>query len=290
MVYTRPMSSRVFQILLLLTSIIISACSTSEYGNIGYADAPKIINVSHYDPKEKQRSGRSYSPYDQSALKANGALALIARAGKGPVLDTKCADFLAGAERQGMLLGSYYYLLPGTSPTYHADRFIDRLHSIKRSRGLRTGSILLVADIHTRCSASEMVTFVKRIKERTGKYPVVYLENSSSIRNTLRNATSAQKSVLRKCPYWLALYSNSNPGLETPRKLAQASGVWSDWCMWQYGGVWWENGRSVPYNYRGGSWRTPKYFGNLDRPIERSAFNGSHEQFYAFWRSRSWAW
>lgn len=282
------MTYRFFVIPTIVLPIIFSSCS--QYGKVSYSESPKIINVSHYDPKEKQRSGRSYSPSDQSALKKNGALALIARCGKGPVLDTKCADFLAGAERQAMLLGSYYYLLPGTSPTYHADRFVNRLLEIKSSHGLRTGSILLVADIHTQCSAAEMVAFVQRIKQRTGIYPVVYLENSSTIRRTLNNATRAQKSVLRECPYWLALYTNTNPGLKTPLKLTKASGVWSDWCMWQYGGVWWQNGRSIPHHYRGGNWRTPKYFGVLDRPIERSGFNGNTEQFYNFWKRRAWAW
>ncbi len=48
---------------------------------------PQIINVSAYDPKERQREGRSYSEHDVSALKANGAAGLIARCGKGGVLD-----------------------------------------------------------------------------------------------------------------------------------------------------------------------------------------------------------
>ena len=33
----------------------------------------QIINVSSYDPKERQREGRSYSENDVSALRANGA-------------------------------------------------------------------------------------------------------------------------------------------------------------------------------------------------------------------------
>lgn len=273
-----------------ITALLALVCSCSQYGKVSYSKSPKIINVSHYDPKEKQRAGRSYSPADQSALKANGAHGLIARCAKGPELDSKCADFLAGADRQGLLLGSYYYLLPGSSPTYHADRFISRLREIKTSRGIRASQILLVADIDTHCSAASIVAFVKRLKERTGKYPVVYLENSDAIRRTLQNATRSQKSVLRQCPYWLALYSNKNPGLETPMKLAKASGVWSSWCMWQYGGVWWKNGKSQPYHYRGGNWRTPKYFGNLDRPTERSGFNGSTKELYAFWNKRAWKW
>ena len=66
------------------------------------AALPEIINVSAYDPTEKQRAGVPYSERDVSALRANGASALIARAGKGGNLDEKCATFLASADRIGM--------------------------------------------------------------------------------------------------------------------------------------------------------------------------------------------
>jgi hypothetical protein len=56
---------------------------------------PQIINVSAYDPTEKQRAGVGYSERDVSSLRANGASGLIARAGKGGNLDEKCATFLA---------------------------------------------------------------------------------------------------------------------------------------------------------------------------------------------------
>ncbi|GAA5495354.1 hypothetical protein Rhal01_01529 [Rubritalea halochordaticola] len=275
---------------LFLLSLISVSCGGLEYGKVSYSDSPKVINVSHYDPKEKQRSGRSYTPLNQAALRANGAHGLIARCAKGPTLDTKCADFLVGAERQGMLLGSYYYLLPDSDPHYHAHRFINRLRSIKASRGLRTDRILLVADIHTDCSISRAVYFVSEIKSITGKYPVIYIENGPGMRARLNAASAREKSILRQCPYWLALYSDKHAGLETPLRLTQASGIWSNWVMWQYGGVWWKNGRSVPHNYHRGSWHTPKYFGNLDRPIERSGFNGSTSELYSFWNSRAWKW
>ena len=47
------------------------------------SSAPHIINVSEYDPKERQRSGSYYTPNDLTALRRNGALGLIARCGKG---------------------------------------------------------------------------------------------------------------------------------------------------------------------------------------------------------------
>lgn len=95
---------------------------------------PQIINVSAYDPKERQRSGRSYSEHYVSALRANGASGLIARAGKGGVLDTKCAAFLASADRVGLLPGVYYRLQNHVSAASQADQFVTRAQSLARSR------------------------------------------------------------------------------------------------------------------------------------------------------------
>ncbi len=268
--------------------LLINSCS--QYGNVSYGESPKIINVSAYDPKETQRGGSSYTPLNQASLKRNGALGQIARSSKGFTLDTKCADFLVGADRQNMLLGAYHYLQPYGSATSQADLFVNRLQSIKHSRGIRASRIVLVADVDQKATVPHVVRFVKRIHQRTGKWPMIYIENGELIRSRLRNATSSQKSILRKCPYWLALYSNKYPGIGTPQALIKATGVWSTWAMWQYGGVEWERGRSLPKHYRGGSWMTPKYFGNMSKPLERNGFNGSKRELYILWERHGWKW
>lgn len=264
-------------------------CS-KEMGKVSYRRAPTVINVSEYDPKETQRRGRGYSPGDQSALRAAGTQGLIARCGKGRHIDIKCAEFLAGAERQGFLLGTYYYLLPGESAKAQASRYIRRLRQIKASKRLSTLRVLLVADIHSDCSVSHMVRFVSEIERLTGVVPVIYLENSPGMRARLRSASSRQKAYLRRSPYWLALYTDSHTGVETPLRLAKATGVWDSWCMWQYGGVSWKNGRSQPKHYQRGSWKTPRYLSGLDRPAERNGFNGSNAALRYFWDRHSWAW
>ena len=114
----------------------LTSCS-SKYGKVSYSEAPKFINVSAYDPKERQRSGRSYTPHNQTALKANGSRALIARCAKGYELDTKCADFLQGAERQGMKLGAYCFILAHISPTVQADRCLQGTPDPRDSPRLR---------------------------------------------------------------------------------------------------------------------------------------------------------
>lgn len=275
----------------LLVSLLTSCAN--PYGKVSYEDAPIVLNVSAYDPKERQRSGVGYTPLDQSALKRNGGLGMIARCGKGLEVDSKCADFLVGAERQGMKLGAYYFVRANVGATRQADRFISILRGIKQRRDLKTDRILLVGDIDTKCTPGQIITFIDRVEELTGIVPVIYLENSKDLIARLSSAPERQKRQIRRAPYWLALYSDYNaaqPHIKTPADLTKAYGIWDTWAMWQYGGVLWENRRSAPKVYRNGAWPASKYFGNLDRPMERNAFNGSKAELNAFWRKHSWAW
>ncbi len=263
---------------------ILGACllvSCGGYGRVGLAEAPKIVNVSSYDPKEKQRSGESFSSTDVSALRRNGFLGLIARCGKGRALDEKCADFLNAANFEGMMLGTYYYVLKKVDPVCQADQYVARLRQIAAGR-----RILLVGDFDTKSSPADLVKFIDRIEEKTGVLPVIYLENSGQLRAALSSASPAQKRRIRQCPYWLALYSHTS-GFLTPRSLAEAYDIWDDWALWQYGGVEW-SGRSVSKHYNHGPWQAPEYFGTMDRPLEHNAFNGSLDDLNTFWARHSW--
>lgn len=269
----------------LLLPLLLNACG-GGYGRIGLSAAPKIVNVSSYDPKEKHRSGESFSSTDVSALQRNGAHGLIARCGKGMVLDEKCADFLSAANRQGMMLGTYYYVLKTSSPTLQADQYVNRLREIAATRGLTGKRILLVGDFDTKSSPADLIAFIDRVEQRTGVLPAIYLENSDKLRSSLSSATAAQKRRIRQCPYWIALYAPTG-NFKNPQDLMEAYGIWDDWAMWQYAGVEW-SGRSVPKHYHAGPWRAPAYFGTMDRPLEHNAFNGSTGDLNRFWNKHSW--
>lgn len=255
-----------------------------------HAALPHIINVSAYDPKEKHRSGASYSEHNVSALRANGASGLIARAGKGGNLDEKCATFLASADRVGMLPGVYYRLQTHVDAVAQADQFINRAQSLARGRSWNAPSLLLCGDFDANSRLSDIVRFMNRVESRTGVVPVAYLENSTHLKLLLGNADAATKAKLRRMPYWLALYSHESgagsqfPAPGSPNGLLKQYRVWSDWSLWQYGGVDWERGRSRPKVYSHGSHRFPLYFGNMDRPLERNVFNGSHASLQSFWQ------
>jgi GH25 family lysozyme M1 (1,4-beta-N-acetylmuramidase) len=251
---------------------------------------PQIINVSAYDPKERQRSGRSFSENDVSALRENGASALIARAGKGGNLDTKCANFLAAADREGMLPGVYYRLQNHVDAVKQADQFIARAQSLARSRDWNAGSLLICGDFDAASRMSDILRFMDRVESRTGIVPVAYLENSAHLKTLLSTADEATKAKLRRMPYWLALYAHDSgagpqyPAPGSPRGLVKQYNVWPDWTIWQYGGVDWEGGRSRPKVYHHGLYRFSTYFGNLDRPAERNVFNGSLSDMQSFWK------
>ena len=275
--------TRFFFIPLLLALTHLAASARAE-------SLPQIINVSAYDPKERQRSGKSYSENDVSALRSNGASALIARAGKGGVLDTKCANFLAAADRENLLPGVYYRLQTHVDAVKQADQFITRAQSLARSRSWNAPSLLLCGDFDANSKLSDILRFMDRVESRTGVVPVAYLENSAHLKILLGNADDATKAKLRRMPYWLALYAHDSgegpqfPTPGSPRGLVKQYNVWSDWTLWQYGGVDWERGGSRPKVYNHGFYRNAPYFGDLDRPIERNVFNGSNAALQTFWK------
>src|SRR5690349_10531045 len=106
-----------------LAAVLVLALCIRVTTPRSFGAMPHIINVSAYDPKERQRAGVSYSPNDLSALRKSGASGLIARAGKGGNLDEKCATFLASADRVGMLPGVYYRLQKHVDAVAQADQF-----------------------------------------------------------------------------------------------------------------------------------------------------------------------
>ncbi len=283
------------RLLILPLCILLTQCSTP-----GPAPASKpaassggmtqIINVSAYDPKERQREGVSYSEHNVAALRNSGAHGLIARVGKGGNLDEKCGTFLASADRAGLLPGVYYRLQNHVDAVAQADQFVSRAKALASSRAWSAPSLLLCGDFDAHSRLSDITRFLDRVESRTGVVPVAYLENSEHLRLLLSRADAGTKNKLRRAPYWCALYSSTSgagrvfPAPGSPEGLTAQYNVWPRWTLWQYGGVDWEGGRSRPKVYSGGGRSFPLYFGNLDRPVERNVFNGNQAELAAFWQ------
>jgi GH25 family lysozyme M1 (1,4-beta-N-acetylmuramidase) len=283
--------------ILLLVPLLILLChcastdpGRSQGGGGTSGGLIDIINVSSYDPKARQREGRSYSTGDVSALRDNGARGLIARAGKGGNLDDKCSAFLASADRAGMLPGVYYRVQKHVDPVSQANQFVARARSLARSRRWSAPSLLLCGDYDGDLPLSSILKFMDRVESLTGVVPVAYLENSQELKLKMRAADRRTRDRLRRAPYWVALYSHTSgagpifPAPGNPKNLVGQYQVWSDWTMWQYGGVAWERGAARARVYSHGKYRFPPFFGNLDRPLERNVFRGSPQQLASFWK------
>jgi GH25 family lysozyme M1 (1,4-beta-N-acetylmuramidase) len=282
--------------LLFCIPLLLSSCGGGGFGGTSVSGSPAVLNVSGWDPKERQRGGESYSEHDVSALKRNGAHGLITRSAKGPLLDGKFGDFLHSADDQRMLLGAYHFVTMDQDPAAQADSFVARVRATARSRGISSRKILLVGDFDTASSPDRLVKFIQRVEQRTGVTPVTYLENSARLRANLSAASPAQKSVIRRSPYWIALYGptgterSMGSGNLTPDGLMAQYGIWNEWAMWQYGGVIWQGGRSNAKHYNTGSWSSPRYFGNMAHPMERNVFKGDVGDLQSFWDRHGWAW
>lgn len=279
--------------LFLLIPFIPLLTQCGGFGGTSVSESPAVLNVSGWDPKEVQRGGDRYSQHNVSAFRKNGAQALIARSAKGPLLDDKFGDFLKSADRQGLMLGAYHFVTMDQDPAAQADSFVNRVRSVAAAKGISGKRVLLVGDFDTKSTPDRLVKFIQRVHQRTGVVPVTYLENSDGLRSRLRNASPEQKAVIRRSPYWLALYGPGGTertiagGALTPDSLCELYGIWGGWTMWQYGGVVWENGGSRAKHYDTGSWRSPRFFGNMAHPMERSVFKGSDGDLRAFWDRHS---
>ncbi len=282
------------KLLLPFLALALTHCG-GGFGGTSVGGSPAVLNVSGWDPKEVQRHGSRYSEHDVSALRRNGAKGLIARSAKGPLLDEKFPAFLASANREGLLLGAYHFVTMDQDPATQADAFVDRVRSVARSRGIPRRKILLVGDFDTNSTPDRLVKFIRRVEQRTGVIPVVYLENGPALRSRLSAASPEQKREIRRAPYWIALYGPAGTERSmasgrplTPDGLMEQYGIWNQWAMWQYGGVIWQGGRSQPKHYDTGRWSSPRYFGDMAHPMERNVFKGSESDLRAFWDRHGW--
>ena len=115
----------------------------------------------------------------------------------------------------------------------------------------------------------QAVTFVERIRQRTGKYPGLYC-SEYRLRQVLYGpkVTAAQRQTLANCWLWIANYH-----LE-PRNTAP----WSRGTLWQYTG---DGVCDLPRS------TYPKGVANI-RKAERNIVRGGPAALEAFWQEHAW--
>ncbi len=253
----RPVNSSIFRTVLILQALQASAWASNT-----------VVNLSHYD---LMRPGFAQ-------MRQEGIVAVIHEATYPRFArDDRYSARQRAAVGAGLLWGAYHFA-DSTDPTRQADHLLNVVERSWRDADpeARPNEVLLVLDFEKNghypggtMRVDQAVTFVERIKARTGNYPGLYAGQNRllAIMKSPR-VTSAQRAILSRCWLWIANYHYE------PRALLP----WSDWTMWQYTG---DGVCDLPRA------AFPISVANIRR-AERNLFRGSASELRGFWRRHGW--
>jgi lysozyme len=152
-------------------------------------------------------------------VKEPKVVAVIHRATIGSRKDTKYAERKEEARRRGLLWGSYHLGKPG-NPVGQADFYLETVRP--------AADEVLALDIEslnpsTDISLDDAVRFIERIKEKTGRFPLVY--GNDNVIRAISNRFG-RNSVFARTPLWYARFRREIPNF--PR------GTWDTYTLWQF--------------------------------------------------------
>ena len=141
---------------------------------------------------------------------------VICRAAYGKTIDSKFYSHMDKLKNK--LVGAYLYAKTNEDPIECADVFIDIVNKCEQFG--RT--MILALDIEgtdaKRCNAVNWCsTWIKRVIEKTGIKPVLYIQ--SSMTNKFSELSKLD------CGLWLAHWTSYS-------KIKHRG--WKNWCLWQY--------------------------------------------------------
>lgn len=249
------MKISVVHLLLLSVTASASALATNS-----------VVNLSHYDLMRP----------DFERMKAEGVIGVIHEA-TYPRFDRDgyYGSRQTAAARAGLLWGAYHFG-DATDPIRQAEHFLNVVESNWRGPGLQPSGVLMVLDFEKNghypggtMRVDQAVSFVERIRQRTGKYPGIY-SNEYRLGQVLNSprVTASQRQILTNCWLWIANYHTQ------PRSIRP----WSHWTLWQYTG---DGVCDLPRS------QYPKSVANI-RKAERNIFRGSLAALQEFWQEHSW--
>lgn len=122
------------------------------------------------------------------------------------------------AKKRGYLWGSYHWGEAG-DPVRQADYYID---TVKPTTNEFIALDLEKANSRNLMNAEGAIRFIERVKERTGRYPVLYANNDSAKLITAK----FKNSVFAKTPLWYARFKSNITDFP--------SGLWRSYTLWQF--------------------------------------------------------
>jgi len=155
---------------------------------------------------------------DIEKVKEAGIVAVIHKATEGATFkDPKYLSRKQQAMDAGLLWGAYHFS-SGVNPVAQAENFL----SVEDGTDSR---ILLSLDWEKSTSGEDMTlaqarVFISTIKEKTGRYPLIY--GGQMIRHNVTH----QDQLLANCPLWYVRYKDAPEGIPT--------NTWPTYTLWQY--------------------------------------------------------
>ena len=148
-------------------------------------------------------------------------VAIIHRATIGDRADLKYAERRDQAKKRGYKWGAYHLGKPG-DPLKQADFFLEIVKPL--------ASDLIALDLESTdktrdMSFTEARIFIKRIKEKTGRYPLVYANHK--VTKAISDQYGSDK-VFSKTRLWYARFKNEVTDFP--------SGTWKTYTVWQFSG------------------------------------------------------
>lgn len=169
-----------------------------------------VIDLSHHN-----------ASVDFSAIKSDGILGVIHKATQGiSYVDPKFKERAEQAVAYDVPVGAYHF---GTAadPVQQAEHFVEQAG----------GERLLVLDFENNpdktqgdMSLQGAESFVRRVCELTGRYPMLYSGHTIKEVVQAQEITNPEQTELSKCKLWIAQYSTA-PVIPA---------IWSSWTLWQY--------------------------------------------------------
>jgi GH25 family lysozyme M1 (1,4-beta-N-acetylmuramidase) len=176
------------------------------------------------EPWKNPNMAIAIDPYERNEidwdLLATGTrvVAIIHRATIGDRQDRKYAERRDEAKRRGYKWGAYHFGKPG-DPIKQADFFLDTVKPAKDD--------LIALDLESTdakdMSLDEARVFIKRIREKTGRYPLIYANNE------VAKAISQQygaDDVFAKTHLWYARFKRGVTDFP--------QGTWKTYTLWQF--------------------------------------------------------
>ena len=198
-----------------LLTLVLAFC-----GSLAFSQSPEFI-----EPWKNPKVALAIDPFEGNNINwellatDTRVVAIIHRATIGDRADRKYAERKIEAKKRGYKWGAYHFGKPG-DPITQADFFLD---TVKPDKDDLIALDLESEDATKHMSFNDARVFIRRIKEKTGRYPLIYGNNE------VTKAISAQygaDDVFAKTHLWYARFK------KTVTDFPQ--GTWKTYTVWQF--------------------------------------------------------